>query len=42
MLNDGLFYCSREAETGWSKTCVPEDLVHVLTTIVEGLDGHLQ
>jgi len=41
-LNDGLFYRSREAETGWSKSSVQEDLVHVLTAIVEGLDGHLQ
>ena len=41
-LNDGLFYRSQEAETGWSKTSVQEDLVHVLTAIVEGLDDHLQ
>jgi len=41
-LNDGLFYRSREAETGWCKSSVQEDLVHVLTAIVEGLDDHLQ
>jgi hypothetical protein len=41
-LNDGLFYWSREAEMGWCKSSVQEDLVHVLTAIVEGLDDHLQ
>jgi hypothetical protein len=37
-----LFYRSWEAETGWCKSSVQEDLVHVLTAIVEGLDDHLQ
>jgi hypothetical protein len=41
-LNGGLFYRSREAETGWCKSSLQEDLVHVLTAIVEGLDDHLQ
>ena len=40
-LNDGFFHRSREVETGWCKSSVQEDLVHVLTAIVEGLDDHL-
>jgi hypothetical protein len=40
-LNDGLFYRSREADPGYAKSCVQEDLVHVLTAIVEGLDEYL-
>ncbi len=35
-LNDSLFYQSREAETGWCKPSVQEDLVYVLSAIVEG------
>jgi len=43
-LNDGLFYCSQEAETGWSITSMQEDLVHVLINgyCVEGMDHHLR
>jgi hypothetical protein len=37
-LNDGLFYRSREVDTGYAKSSVQEDLVHVLLAIVEGLD----
>jgi hypothetical protein len=40
-LNDGLFYRSREADTGYAKSSVFEDLVHVLQAIVEGLHEHL-
>ncbi len=40
-LNDGLFYKTREADTGYAKSSVHEDLVHVLLAIVEGLDEHL-
>jgi hypothetical protein len=40
-LNDGLFYRSREADTGYAKSSVHEDLVHVLQAIVEGLHEHL-
>jgi hypothetical protein len=29
-LNDGLFYRSREVDTGYAKSSVQEDLVHVL------------
>jgi hypothetical protein len=35
-LNDGLFYRSREADTGYAKSSVHEDLVHVLQAIIEG------
>jgi hypothetical protein len=41
-LNDGLFYRSREVDTGYAKSSVQEDLVHVLLAIVEGLDEHLR
>jgi len=41
-LNDGLHYRSRECETGWGKSSLQEDLVHVLIAIVEGLDDQLQ
>jgi hypothetical protein len=37
-LNDGLFYRSREVDTGYAKSSVQEDLVHVFLAIVEGLD----
>ncbi len=40
-LNDGLFYRSREADNGYAKSSVHEDLVHVLQAIVEGLHEHL-
>jgi hypothetical protein len=40
-LNDGLYCQSREAETGWYKPSVQEDLVHLLTAIVEGMDDYL-
>ena len=40
-LYDGLYYSSREADTGYAKSSVHEDLVHVLHVIVEGLDEHL-
>jgi hypothetical protein len=40
-LNDGLFYRSREADTGYSKSSVHEDIVHVLQAIIEGLYEHL-
>jgi hypothetical protein len=40
-LNDDLFYQSQETETGWCKSPLQEDLVHVLMAIVEGLDDHL-
>jgi hypothetical protein len=39
-LNYGLFYRSREADTGYAKSSVQEDLVHVINAIVEGLDDH--
>ncbi len=35
------FYHIQEAEKGWCKSSVQEDLVHVLTTIVDDLDYHL-
>jgi hypothetical protein len=38
---NGLFYRSREADTGFSKSSIQEDLVHVLEAIIEGLDEHL-
>jgi hypothetical protein len=41
LVNDGLFYRSREADTCHAKSSVQEDLFHVLTAIVEGLDEHL-
>ncbi len=40
-LNDGLFYRSREADTGYSKSSIQEDLIDVLQAIIEGLDEHL-
>jgi hypothetical protein len=40
-LSDGLFYRSRETDTGYSKSSVHEDIVHVLQAIIEGLDEHL-
>jgi len=40
-LNDGMYYRSRETDTGYAKSSVHEDLVHVLHAIVEGLDAHL-
>jgi hypothetical protein len=40
-LNDGLFYRAREADTGYSKSSIQEDLIHVLQAIIEGLDEHL-
>jgi hypothetical protein len=40
-LNDGLSYRSREADTGYAKSSVHEDLAHVLQAIIEGLDEHL-
>jgi hypothetical protein len=36
-----MYYRSREADTGYAKSSVHEDLVHVLHAIVEGLDEHL-
>jgi hypothetical protein len=36
-----MYYRSREADTGYVKSSVHEDLVHVLHAIVEGLDEHL-
>jgi hypothetical protein len=41
-LQDGKFHRSREAEDGWNKSSLQEDLAHVLTTIVEGLDDQIQ
>jgi hypothetical protein len=41
-LNDGNFHRSREAEAGWGKSSLQEDLVHVLIAIVEGLDDQIQ
>ena len=41
-LNDGNFHRSREAEAGWGKSSLQEDLVHVLTAIVEGLEQEIQ
>jgi len=41
-LNDGLHYRSRECETGWGKSSLQVDLVHVLIAIVEGLDDQVQ
>jgi hypothetical protein len=41
-LNDGNFFRTREAETGIGKSTIHEDTVHVLDTIVEGLDDQLQ
>ena len=41
-LNDGNFHRTREVETGWSKTSLQRDTVHVLKAIVEGLDDELQ
>jgi hypothetical protein len=41
-LNDGNFYKTRETETGWGKSSLQEDTVHVLEAIVEGLDDELQ
>jgi hypothetical protein len=40
-LNDGLFYRSREADTGYAKSPIQEDLVQVLQAIIEGQDEHL-
>ena len=41
-LNDGNFHRSREAEADWGKSSLQEDLVHVLTAIVKGLDDQIQ
>ena len=41
-LNDGNFHRSREAEADWGKSSLQEDLVHVLTAIVEGLEQEIQ
>jgi hypothetical protein len=41
-LNDGNFHRSREAEAGWGKSSLQEDLVHVLIAIVEGLEDEFQ
>jgi hypothetical protein len=40
-LNDGLFYRAREADTGYAKSSIQEDMAHVPLAIVEGLDEHL-
>jgi hypothetical protein len=40
-LNYGLFYRSKEADTGYAKSSVHEDLLHVLQAIIEGLDEQL-
>jgi hypothetical protein len=41
-LNNGNFYKTREADTGWGKPSLQEDTVHVLCDIVEGLDDEFQ
>ncbi len=41
-LKNGNFYKTREADTGWGKSTLQEDTVHVLRAIVEGLDNELQ
>jgi hypothetical protein len=41
-LNDGNFHRTREVESGWGKSSMHLDLVHVLTAIIEGLDDQIQ
>ena len=41
-MNDGNFHRTREVESGWGKSSMHLDLVHVLTAIVEGLDDQIQ
>ena len=41
-LNDGNFYRTRETETGWGKSSLQEDTVHVLKAIVDGLDDEIK
>ncbi len=40
-VNDSLFYRSREANTGYAKSYVYEDLVHVLQAIIDEFYEHL-
>jgi len=41
-LSDGLHCHSHDCETGWGKSSLQEDLIHVLIAIVEGLDDQIQ
>jgi hypothetical protein len=41
-LNDGNFHRTQETETGWGKSSLQEDTVHVLKAIVDGLDNEIQ
>ena len=41
-LNDGNVFRTREAEIGWSKSAIQEDLMHVLMAVIEGLDNQLK
>ena len=41
-LNEGTFHRTRESRAGWAKSSIHDDVIHVLTAIVEGLDDQLQ
>jgi hypothetical protein len=41
-LNDGNFHRTHETETGWGKSSLQEDTVHVLKAIVDGLEDEIQ
>jgi hypothetical protein len=41
-LNDGNFYKTQEADIGYGKSSIQEDIVHILQAIVKGLEAKLQ